>query len=167
METSDANYYPTISEFMLKKGDNEIDFYVTPYVRFVDHKISYDTAAKKITATCTVEVVDPMQTTSLNEVRLCCYTDNFVGTSLNGCKSDAGSVAKNVQFDENGKATLTLTIDTQDAANATEFKYEREHYVRLAALATGDGVNVSSRYNFTQTYRLELDGSEPVLYNEW
>ncbi len=167
METTDANYYPVSSEFVLEKGDNEVNFTVTPYARFIDHKISYDASAKKINATCTVELSDPVKTTKINEIRLCCYTDNFVGSSLNNCKNDAGAVAKNVEFDDNGRATVTLSIDTQDAANATEFKYEREHYVRLAVLATGEGVNPTSRYNFTPTYRLELDGSEPVVYNEW
>ena len=70
-------------------------------------------------------------------------------------------------MDANGKATVTLEIDTQATANATEFKYERTHYVRLAGLATGGGVNTSSRYNFTPTYSLRLDGSEPVLYDKW
>ena len=70
-------------------------------------------------------------------------------------------------MDANGKATVTVEIDTQSADNAIEFKYERTHYVRLAGLATGQGVNTSSRYNFTPTYSLRLDGSEPVLYDKW
>lgn len=167
MDTNDANYYPVTTDFVLEKGDNEIDFTVTPYARFTDHKISYDAATKKIKATCTVELADPMKTTTINEIRLCCYTDNYVGSALNNCKNDAEAVEKNVVFDENGKASVTLYIDTQNTANATEFKYEREHYVRLGVLATGAGVNTSSRYNFTPTYCLKLDGSEPVLYNEW
>lgn len=167
MDTNDANFYPVATDFQLKEGENHVDFTVTPYARFTAHTISYDTASKKIKASCTVELADPIKTTKINEIRLCCYTDNYVGSSLNNCKNDAGAVIKNVEFDKDGKATVELTIDTQDAANATEFKYEREHYVRLGVLATGDGVNTASRYNFTPTYRIKLDGSEPVLYNEW
>ena len=168
METNDANYYPIITEFQLKKGDNEVDFTVTPYVRFLEHKISYNASTKKIVATCKVQLTDIVKTTVLNEVRLCCYTDNFVGSALNNCKKEAGAVAKNVVFDEKtGIATVEVAIDTQSPDNAVEFKYEREHYVRLAALATGDGVNSSNRYNLSPTYCIRLDGSEPVLYNEW
>lgn len=167
METYDANYYPAISEFKLKRGENEVNFSVLPYARVTDHKISYNTTTKKIEATCTVEVTDPMKTNKISEIRLCCYTDNFVGSGLNGCKNDPGAVAKNVAFDEKGKATVTLSIDPSDAVNSTEFKYEREHYVRLAVCAVGPGVNTASRYNFSPTYCLKLDGSAPVEYNKW
>lgn len=167
METIDQNYYPHNVKFDLKEGDNTVDFQVKPFVRFLSQEFAYDAAAKKITATCEVQVTDPTQTPTLNEVRLCCYTDCFVGTAFNNCSKDAGAVASNVQFDENGKATVTLEIDTEAADNAIEFKYDRVHYVRLAALATGAGVNGSSRYNFTQTYSLKLDGSEAVEYNKW
>lgn len=167
METNDANYYPFSTEFKLKKGDNEIDFAVKPFVRFLDQKFSYDAASKKIVATCTVQVTDPAMTGTLNEVRLCCYTDCHVGTSFNNCKNDAGAVASNVQIGADGKATVTVAIDTQASENATEFKYERVHYVRLAALATGAGVNSASRYNFTQTYSIALDGTDAVEYTKW
>lgn len=167
METIEQNYYPLTQEFKLEKGDNVVDFTVTPYLRFLSHSIKYDAASKKIVATCEVQVSDPSKTNTLNEIRLCCYTDCFVGYAYNNCKDDAGAVEKNVTMDANGKATVTLEIDTQATANATEFKYERTHYVRLAGLATGGGVNTSSRYNFTPTYSLRLDGSEPVLYDKW
>ena len=167
METIEQNYYPLTQEFKLEKGDNVVDFTVTPYLRFLSHSFKYDAASKKIIATCEVQVADPTKTTTLNEVRLCCYTDCFVGYAYNNCKDDATAVAKNVTMDANGKATVTLEIDTQASVNATEFKYERTHNVRLAGLATGSGVNTSSRYNFTPTYSLRLDGSEPVLYDKW
>ena len=166
METNDANYYPHKQEFKLNKGDNEVNFEVKPFVRFLDQQFSYDPATKKIMATCTVQVTDPAQTGTLNEVRLCCYTDCHVGSSFNNCKNDANAVASNVQFDADGKATVTVAIDTQNSANATEFKYERVHYVRLAALATGSA-NTAARYNFTQTYSIALDGSAAVEYDRW
>lgn len=167
METYDANYYPISTEFSLKKGDNTVDFTVTPYARVLDHKISYNASTKKIEATVTVEATDPSKTPTFKEIRLCCFTDSFVGSGLNNCKYDGGAVAKNVAVDANGRATVTLSIDTQNSFNITEFKYDREHYVRLAVCATGNGVNTSSRYNFSPTYCLKLDGSSPVEYNEW
>jgi hypothetical protein len=167
METIEQNCYPLTQEFKLEKGDNVVDFTVTPYLRFLSHSIKYDAASKKIIATCEVQVSDPSKTDKINEIRLCCFTDCFVGYALNNCKNDAGAAKKNVTMDANGKATVTLEIDTQDSANAIEFKYERTHYVRLAAVATGSGVNTSSRYNFTPTYSIRLDGSEPVLYDKW
>lgn len=168
MNTANANYYPATQEFVLKEGDNEVNFVVTPYARVTDEKIWYDAADKKIKATCKVQVVDPSRTNALKEVRLCCYTDAFVGAAgFNNCKNDDDAVAKDVVFDANGMAEISLAIDTQNAKNQTEFQYERTHYVRIAALATGSSINSSSRYNFSPTYALKLDGSEPVEYNEW
>lgn len=167
METIEANYYPHTQEFTLAKGDNVVDFTVTPYLRFTSYKFYYDATTKKIMAECEVQVTDPTKTNALNEIRLCCYTDCFVGIAFNNCKDDKGASVANVTMDANGKAKVTLAIDTQLASNATEFKYERTHYVRLAGLATGNGLNTSSRYNFTPTFALKLDGSEPVVYDKW
>lgn len=166
MNTINANYYPAEIKFELNEGENKVDFTVTPYARVNEQNIWYDAQEHKIKATCTVEVADPSKTTSL-EVRLCCYTDCFVGSGFNNCKNDAGAVNTNVVVDENGVANVELSIDIQNSANQTEFMYDRTHYVRIAALATGAGVNTSSRYNFGKTYSLKLDGSEAVEYNKW
>lgn len=165
MQTNDSNYYPHTQEFKLKKGDNVVNFEVKPFARFIDQKFYYDAANKQIVGECTVQVTDPAQTPNL-EVRLCCYTDCHVGTSFNNCKNDAGAVVTGVQLDATGTATVKVAINTQAPENATEFKYERVHYVRLAALATGSA-NSASRYNFTQTYSIALDGSEAVEYTRW
>lgn len=172
MRTSDANYYPTETPFQLKKGDNVVDFIVTPYARIVEHTISFDAKDSVIVAKVKAQVVDKVKTPALKEVRLCCYSDNFVGSVLNNCKNDEGSVAKEVAVDANGFAEVELKIDAKKKGpNATVFQYDRIHYVRVAALATGDGVNTSSRYNFSPTYSLSLKAAEtahePVLYNEW
>lgn len=172
MKTSDANYYPTNTPFQLKKGENEVDFYVTPYVRIVEHTISFNAADSTIVAKVKVQVSDKVSTPTLKDVRLCCYTDNFVGSVLNNCKKAEGSFVENVEMDENGVATVELKIDAKKkGANASVFKYDRIHYVRVAALAVGDGVNTSARYNFSPTYSLSLKANEtahePVLYNEW
>lgn len=172
MRTSDANYYPVNTPFQLKKGDNEIDFYVTPYVRIIDHKISFNATDSTIVAKVKVQVADKVKTPTLKDVRLCCYSDNFVGSVLNNCKKSEGAFAENVPVDENGVAEVDLVIDAKKkGANASVFKYDRIHYVRVAALAVGDGVNTSARYNFSPTYSLSLKAAEtthePVLYNEW
>lgn len=172
MRTSDANYYPVETPFQLKKGDNEVDFIVTPYARIVEHKISFDAKDSVIVAKVKVQVADKVLTPALKEVRLCCYSDNFVGSVLNNCKNDGDSVAKDVVLDEKGTAEVEVKIDAKKkGANATVFQYDRIHYVRVAALATGDGVNTSSRYNFSPTYSLSLKANEtahePVVYNEW
>ena len=111
MDTKDANYYPLTTEFELKKGDNVVDFTVKPYVRFGQPTFTYDAASKKIIATCEVQVTDPAQTPTLNEVRLCCYTDCHVGSSFNNCKNDANAVASNVQFDADGNPIMKVGKD--------------------------------------------------------
>ena len=172
MKTADANYYPVETPFQIKEGDNEVDFYVTPYVRIIEHKISFNAADSTIVANVKVQIADKVKTPTLKDVRLCCYSDNFVGSVLNNCKSDKDSYAENVAVDDNGIAEVELKIDaTKKGANASAFKYDRIHYVRVAALAIGDGVNTSSRYNYSPTYSLSLKADEtahePQVYNKW
>lgn len=166
METNDANYYPVSQEFELKKGDNTVDFTVQPFAKIINPVFEYNADTQQITAKFDVKVTDPSKT-SLTEVRLCCYTDCFVGTSFNNCKNDAGAVKKNIPLTNGVAKDVEVTIDTQASENAIEFKYERVHYVRVAALATGTGVNTASRYNFSQTYSIALDGTPAVEYTKW
>ena len=60
METKQQNFYPISIPFELKKGDNNVDFKVTPYCRVLDPVITYEDG--KIVARFKVEVEDPEQT---------------------------------------------------------------------------------------------------------
>ena len=56
METKDQNFYPVSIPFELKKGDNTVNFEVTPYCRVLDPQITFED--NKIVARFKVEVED-------------------------------------------------------------------------------------------------------------
>lgn len=162
-------YPPANVDFTLKKGANTVNFEVTPYCRIVNENINYDAATKKIVATFQVELGDATKANSVNKVALCANTQVFVGCNyFNLANQDPGAVREGAfdwaTWSQKPAAapgeTVTLTIDTQAAANAELFKYERERYIRIAALAAGNGYNGNNYYNFSKIYKISADFSK-------
>lgn len=159
MNTINANYVADPVEFTVNKGNNTVDFRVTPFLRISDVNITYDAAGKKINATCTVEPAFPADKVNLiGEVRLCVYTDRFVKYSYNNCSKDPGAVKKNLNPE---KQTVSLSVDTQLAANVQEFQYTRPHYIRISAIGGHykngalDKTFNQGYYNYSAVYKLE------------
>ena len=159
MNTINANYVADPVEFTIGKGSNTCDFKVTPFLRVSDVKISYDSASKKINATCTVEPAFGEDKVNLiGEVRLCVYTDRFVKYSYNNCSKDPDASVKNL---EPKKQTVALSVDTQLAANVQEFQYNRPHYIRISAIGghyKGTALDKTFNqgyYNYSAVYKLE------------
>ena len=162
-------YQPENVDFTLKKGSNTVDFTVTPFCRIVVDDIHYDAATKKILATFKVELGDATKANSINTVALCANTQVVEGYNyFNLAKDDIGAKREGA-FDwttwsqkpaaQPGEA-VTLSIDTGATANAELFKYEQDRYIRVAALAAGNGYNGNNYYNFSKIYRISADFSK-------
>lgn len=145
MDTKNNNFTSDVTSFELKSGSNTVDFYVTPYLRINNPKVSY--AGGKINVTCDVEVA--VAGTKINRVEVCVFPDRWVRHSQNNCSRDPGSYV----VDPAG-TSFSLSVDTALAANATEFQYQRAHYIRIAALGQ-NSKNSSNMYNYSPVYKLE------------
>lgn len=161
MSTKRLPCYPLEEAFTVKKGSNTQDFTVTPFARVIDPVFSYDAATGKINATFKIELGDASKAGNIRNVLLCAYTDCFVSSNFNHCSGDPGASVSNVAEGE----TITLSIDTTRESNREEFKYKRDHYLRIAVLATGNGFNTESLYNFSDTYVMDADLSSVKLFN--
>lgn len=141
------------------EGSNSYNFELLPYCRIVNPEISYDAAGETITATFSVELTDPSKAGTLAQVVFCSNTSNFVGQNFRMNSGDTGSIASGITVNADGTTdTITLTIDASDGGvNNAEFQYERPHYLRIAALANGNGFNTSSMWNFSPVYVLNED----------
>ena len=166
--TNSIRFYQTITlknKISLSYRENKIDFTVTPYARIVNPEFSYDAANERIVATFSVEHGDPTRTSRI-DTRLCVFPDRFVGQQFNSCKNVPGSAANNVVAD--GTTRITVYVDTNSPlAENDQFKYTRTHYIRVAAVATGPGVNTSKRANFSQVYALSSDFSTITEVTDW
>lgn len=134
MNTLSNNFIAEPQNFELRKGDNTVDFKVTPFVRIENVQWAMD--GKKIKVTCKLSSPVPA-VNNIGEVRLCVATDRFVGMNDNACDRDPNAIVTDV--DPSG-TTVTLYVDPDytDAAgqkpNAQEFKYDQPHFVRIAAI---------------------------------
>lgn len=145
MDTKNNNFTADAVDFELSSGSNTVDFYVTPYLRINNPKVSY--SGGKINVTCDVEVA--VAGTKINRVELCVFPDRWVRHSQNNCSRDPGSYVENPTG-----TSFSLSVDSSLAANATEFQYQRAHYIRIAALGQ-NAKNSSNMYNYSPVYKLE------------
>ena len=150
-------YEPDKADFSLNKGSNTVDFSVIPFCRIINPAIKYDSGSKKIIATFSVELGDETKAKNITNVALCANTQLFVGCNyFNMAKNDKGAKKSNVNPGE----TITLEIDTTLPANAELFKYTRDRYIRIAAMAKGSGYNSNNLYNFSKIYKISADFSK-------
>lgn len=150
-------YEPEKADFSLNKGSNTVDFSVIPFCRIINPAIKYDSGSKKIIATFSVELGDETKAKNITNVALCANTQLFVGCNyFNMAKNDKGAKKSNVNPGEE----ITLEIDTTLPANAELFKYTRDRYIRIAAMAKGSGFNSNNLYNFSKIYKISADFSK-------
>ena len=124
-----ANFTASEQSFTLNKGDNTVDFKVTPFCRIVNPQVSME--GNKIKATFKVES-DLSNVNNIGNVYLCVYPDRFVRQGSNNAENDPGSHMADI--DPTKGETITLYIDTQLKENNAEFQYNRPHYIRIAAI---------------------------------
>lgn len=143
--------------FTVKKGANTLDFELVPYCRIVDLEIApkKDAFGKltKLVATFSVELGDPSKANKVSNVAFCANTQVFVGCNYQNMAKNSGAKKKNVT----PGSKVTLEIDMADKQNEELFKYNRERYLRVAAMATGNGANTGNYYNFSPTYKISAD----------
>ncbi len=147
IEFLNTNFYPYKGEniITIKKGQKNVyDFVVTPFLRVIDPKISYDAATKTITAKCRIEAGGSDVT--LGELRLFVFTDKWVGNSIH---SGIGGTAVAVQGDEiiDSGREYTMTIKVSDHKDF--FKYSREYFFRIGARANGPSSYGNIRHNYS------------------
>lgn len=134
---SNVNFVADPQPFTLNKGDNTVDFKVTPFVTISDPVITVE--GGKIKATCKVKANFPAdKVNNIGRVILCANPDRFVKVGANLCERDEGSYVENL--DPTTEQSVTVYIDPEAVnkdgvkVNAQEFQYDRPHYVRIAAI---------------------------------
>lgn len=144
IEFINGNFYPfTIEDFKIKKGDNAHDFQVTPYLRVKDANIKRE--GNKVVATFRLEGGKPE--VKISAVRLYAFTDMYVGEQVKfDTKGDGFSESFN-PAKEVDSSVYTLSIDLDNADNKNLFKYNRNYYFRIGALANVSGVG-TVRHNY-------------------
>lgn len=139
-----CNFYPFfVDKVDVKKGNNTINYEVTPYIRVKNVNIVKE--GNTIKATFNLE--PGKDEVRLSNVCLYAHTDIYVGDQVttytpggDGFKQSF-SPAKVITESE----TYTLTIDLTNEVNKKYFKYERNYYFRVGAMASVSGVGTIRR----------------------
>lgn len=155
LEFNNCNFFPfNVENFVITKGENVHDFTVTPYIRVKNPSITYDATTKTVKATFGLEAGG--ENIKLNEIRLFAFTDHWVGNYVKFAvaSSDCYKKASSNQVSSTiGSDTYTLTMNVE--SNATLFKYTRNYYFRIGALATVSGVG-TVRHNYSPLAVIEI-----------
>jgi hypothetical protein len=146
IEFINTNFYPYEGDQMwtVKKGKNERDFIVTPYIRINDASITYDATTDQIIAKCKLEAGGDDIT--LNQIRLFVFTDKWVGNRINSGIQGSAVINGGGQPIDPTKE-YTLTINRKD--NPDFFKYSRNYYFRIGARAQGPSKYGTIRHNYS------------------
>ena len=150
-------YQPDNADFTIKKGRNTLDFKVTPFCRIINPQFSYDASARKIKATFSVELGDASKANNISNVVFCCNTTTFVGSEFgNMAKDDSGAKKQGNNVVAPGEQ-VTLEISLDNPKNVELFRYTQDRYLRVAAMAKGNGQNTNNVYNFSKIYKISAD----------
>ena len=162
MTTLGLNFYPVEDKaFDIQKGANTQDFSVTPYAKVLDTKITYE--GTDIVARFKVKVFDASKTTKVDAL-LCGFTDRFVSDGYNNFSSIATAKASSVKAD--GTTEIELKASTTAKAG-TQFTYKRDHFLRIAVVATGAGVNTAKKYNYSPVFMMSQDFKTVTEITNW
>lgn len=146
-----GNFYPfEIKDFVVKSGDNVYDFKVIPYIRIKNPSITRN--GDIVTATFSLEAGKPE--VKVKEVQLFAFSDMWVGNSVKYTLSGGtDKAAFNPTAEINSTAVYSLTIDLKE--NGGVFKYSKNYYFRIGALADVSGVG-TVRHNYAPLVIIKL-----------
>ena len=144
-----GNFYGFSDYMDVKKGDNEIDWKVTPYLRVKDCTIT----KSGNTVTAKFKLEGGKGDESIDEIRLFAFSDIWVGNYVKFAIEGGTDVAKPDEV-VNPSKEYTLTIDTQK--NKTFFKYSgKNYYFRVGAKANVSGAG-TIRHNYSDLVTIQL-----------
>jgi len=148
-----GNFYPiSMKDFEIRKGENQHDFSVTPFIRFQDVSITYNAAEKKVVATFKLQAGKPE--VRLSAIRLYAHSDMYVGeqvkfTAITNASAMPPNFSPAKVIDDS--ETYTLSIDMQAYANVFPYNNAKyKYYFRVGALASVSGVG-TVRHNYSST----------------
>ena len=145
-----CNFYPVDpKDYVIKKGDNQIDFTVTPSLRILNPSITR--SGNTVVAKFHLEAGDPSKVNIVGSVQLFAFSDIHVSNQIKYNIIGGGdSLSPSETVDPSKEYTLTIDIDQ----NKTNFKYTgKNYYFRIGALASGSGYG-EIRWNFSPLVKI-------------
>ena len=150
----DANFVniDTVKNFVIKNGDNEINYIVQPYIKF--NVTSITQVGTMVIATFTMKTLHN-NLTRVNQVQLFSHIDPVVSFGSNLVKSAALTLNRVVGATE----VFTLQIDlSQQSNNYTKYPTATKFWFRVGALVVTADASAGSvpKWNYAAPVQLAL-----------
>ena len=159
IDFNQCNFFPhKIETITFQKGNNTQDFKVTPYIRV--KTLSISKVGNLIVAKFTLQA--GRDNVRLSRIDLYAGTDIYIGsgfTYFTRAGSGYSQSFSNVVINEAN--VYELSLDLKNVSNNDFFKYKKNYYFRVGALATVSGTNVGTiRNNYGETVVLNFKANE-------
>ncbi len=147
------NFLPVDAQDIKIAGQTQLDFYVTPYIRF--RNVSITKEANTVLATFNLE---PTTLDAVAEIALFASDQASVGSTVN-------SVSKIKTVGSGVLASRQFKIGIDVADNSSYFKENKDYYFRLGARSSYSG----ALYNYAPTVKINIgefvdDTSRPGVF---
>jgi hypothetical protein len=151
-----GNFIPldTIKSYQIVKGENKLDFSVTPNIRI--HDVNIEKAANAITGTFKLEYAHAAG--KISEIALFCQGDMNPSNSFNLSNrkvdvSDRGLdfVSKATYANEQFTVSIDLSSD-----EGKRLQSGRSYFFRVGAKPTGLGGGIPERYNYSKVVEVKM-----------
>ena len=143
LEFLNCNFFPhKYDNIKINKGDNVQNYEVTPYIRVKNVNIRQE--GNSIVATFNLQAGKPE--VRLSNIRIYYSTDIYAGEGFTRFPLGGTTFQQNfsnIVIDES--VTHRLSIDLTNATNKTNFKYKRNYYFRVGAIASLSGYGTIRR----------------------
>lgn len=155
---NECNFYPfVVEEITVNKGENVINFEVTPYIRIKDVNIRRE--GNEIVATFKLQAGKPE--VRLQHVRLYHANDMYVGEPYSFRSLSGAGIQQYfetpIEIDENQE--FRLTVDLTNAWNKYLMRYKKNYYFRVGALGSVPNVG-TVRHNYAPYVVINFSAEE-------
>lgn len=146
----------TLREYKINKGDNRLDFQVTPNIRIKNAKI--EKVGGKIVATCKLEFANPVATGKIESLGLYAQDDRFPGKYFNKASATISLEADNLAFANRtsySSRVFTVELDLTQGSG-TSLTPGRSYFFRIGAMPQGLGDGIIALPNYAPVITIAL-----------
>lgn len=144
----------TIKAFQIKKGENKLDFRLTPNIRIQNAKV--EKTGNAIVATFKLQYAH--KTGKVREIALFGQSDRNPSHSFNLCQVRTNVEAEEVNYvnnSVNANRVFTLKLDL-NSDEGRKLQAGKTYFFRIGAVPTGLGDGIQEKYNYAPAVAIQL-----------
>ncbi len=151
-ELTNCNFFPVYRDGVeIRKGDNQLDFTVKPYIRITECQITYEEATNTVRAT--FKAVGGDAGVNVAKFTLYAFTDMYVSSTIHLTNVSGSEMERS--YPAGGVPITTDNTETYELDISAGLKPGRLYYFRVGAQAAVAGVG-TVKPNYSQTVKIMM-----------